>query len=703
MMKLSNSTTNYKTYSRSSTTKRAAFFSMATMVTMSSPTMVLGAVTTPAGFRQFGQTVVGDSSLNMAQVEQGNHLEFGSVVRVSDDGQFMAVGAPSSSKDGGSEEMTAAVTLYKRDDATVQDAIEETTWRQVWQLTGEPNEQLVGEGMDMSGDGSTIAVRRGDSSVEVYKVDAATGKSSLVGAPIDVCGPNAKGSKTVSLGKTATNSFSQVSGGWLTVSCEDYDSYRGKIVTLKYDQDEEEWTTKATIEGESKGDRFGWATAINVYGGTMATIAVSSPNHDSKRGKVQVFGFGSSGEATQSGKDIVGATQGDQFGFSLDMNFAGGTQLVIGAPQCDDRTGYNGVNRGCVSMYSWGYSKGWDLVGNPVIGHSDNDKLGRAVAISKNGQRFAASSYLHDRQAGYVNLYEKDSSTRVKEIATFEDDEQLSRFGYGVNLNENGSILVAGASRAKNGNNASVGLVRAYLDATPFCGIPTVVTPTNALFLERKTCRNSIGSVISTEKSCGLNKVNNFQGGESACVWRDGLATQMPSTSPSTVPSVGPTTVPTVAPSTSPTTTPTDAPTAVPSANPTLNKDGDYSGNDGGSVTTGDYGYDINDGNSFPKQREPRQATLSPNLEEPTLQDDMRYYLSEYKVWLISGLVGLVLVAILIGACFAKLRARVEMETAVAPPMAAKKVVEAEPTVLEVSMEDGVDSDVDVEQGIPVV
>ena len=694
MMKLSNSTTNCKTNSRLLTTKRSAFFSMAAMATMCSPTAVLGAVSTPTGFRHFGQTVVGDSSL--APVGQGSHLEFGSVVHVSDNGQFMAVGAPSSSsKDAESEDMAAAVTLYKRDDATIQDAIEETTWRQVWQLVGEPNEQLVGEGMDMSGDGSTIAVRRGDSSVEVYNVDAVTGQSSLVGAPIDVCGPNAKGSKTVSFGKVSTGA-----GGWLAVSCEDYDSYRGKVVALKYDEDQEEWMTKTTIEGESKGDRFGWATAMNVLGGIMGSIAVSSPNYDSKRGRVQVFGFGSSGEATLSGKDILGASQGDQFGFSLDMNMAGGTHVVIGAPQCDDRTGYNGVSRGCVSMYSWGYSKGWGLVGN-VVGQSDNDKLGRAVAISKNGQRFAASSYLHDRQAGYVNLYERDSSTRVKEIASFEDDEQLSRFGYGVALNENGSILVAGASRAKNDNNASVGVVRAYLDATPFCGIPTVVTPTNVLFLERKTCRNSIGSVISTERSCGLNKVNNFQGGESACVWREGLATQMPSASPSTVPSVSPTTVPTVAPTSSPTT----APTAAPSTNPTNNEDGNGNddGNDGGSVTTGEYGYDINDGNSFPEQLQPRQATISPSPEEPTLQNDMRFYLSKYKVWLISGLVGVMLVAILIGACFAKLRSNVEKKTTVAPSNAAKKGVEVEPTVLDVSMEGGVDSDEDVEKGIPVV
>ena len=676
----------------------------------------LVAAPTPRGFREFGQTLVGHATVRKAQLE-GGALEFGSVVHVSDDGRFLAVGAPSTSTAVG--HTSGSVSLYERDDATIDEAVEEATWRPVWDLVGE---SALGDRLDLSGDGTTLAVRRGDSTVEVYRVEAATGASTMLGAPIDVCrdGPNnqaAKGSKTVALGKTASAAGASTSGDWVTVSCEDFDAYRGKVVALKFDTTAQAWVTMATIEGQSKGDRFGWATTMSVYGSSIVTIAVSSPNYDHKRGMVQVFGFGSSGIVSQSGGDMVGQSEGDQFGFSLDMNAVGKRFLVIGAPQCHgDRDGM--VSRGCVSLYAWGRTAGWVLAGQPVIGKYDSDKLGRAVAISKDGYRVAATSYLHDRQAGMVNLYQRDGDTRIKQIASFVGDEQVSRWGYSVALNQAGSLVVAGASRAKNDKNAPVGKVTTYLDANPFCGIPTVVTPTNDLFLARKTCRTTIDNTITTEYACLLNEVNTVNG-ELACVWVDGLATQSPSSSPSAMPSSSPTNAPSLAPSVSPTYAPSVAPTANPTNQDGSIGDNDGTGNDGGSGsgTTG-YGSNSNTETLFPRQQPVRPATMSPTPEDGGLEEGFFYWFNEWKVLVIAVLVGLTVLAVGIGARLGRCRKAASEEAATTTQEATNQKGGAKQATTTVEVEHGNDVEqslssvvvdethvepIDVEQGILTV
>lgn len=253
----------------------------------------------------------------------------------------------------------------------------------------------------------------------------------------------------------------------------------------------------------------------------------------------------------------------------------------------------------------------------PMVGQEDGDKLGRSVAISKNGQRFAATSFLHGRQAGVVSLYERDGPYYIKHVASFEEDEQASRWGYGVALNENGSLLVAGASRAKNAKNASVGKVRAYLDANPFCGIPTTVTPKNDRFLERKMCFNNQNSGTVGSTTCDFwTTYDPSTGGEVNCEWVDGLATQTPSSTPSTVP----TSSPVATPSDTPSSSPSVDPSVAPSTN--LTDENENSGNgtrehDGSGSTDigGGSGTSSEDGSSFPREHDTRQATSSPATE----------------------------------------------------------------------------------------
>lgn len=613
----------------------------------------------PAGFRQLGSTLVGTPSVRKVELNDNNngeHLQFGSSVHISDDGSFLAVGAPSTSS---SVATGGRITLFERDDSTIVEALEETSWRPVWSLDGgkTPKERLGDDrGVDMSGDGTTLAVRRGDSTVEVYKVDASKSshQAEMLGTPIDVCVDSSRTNghaQTVTLGKTA-NAFGQSnSGDWVAVSCEDHDGFRGMVVVLHFDKATQQWVTKATMKGANNQDRFGWATSMSVYGSDIVTVAVSSPNHDQRRGMVQSFGFGATGVVSQNGQDMLGTSPGDQFGFSLAMNTIGHRFLVVGAPQCDgdlnSGSKFTPVSRGCVSTFGWKYQQGWVLVGGrSVYGEEDGDKLGRSVAISKNGVRIAASSYLRNRQAGVVNLYERDF--RIQRIASFEQVEQVTQFGYSVALSETGSVLVAGAPRAKNDNNASVGTVKTYLDGNPFCGIPTIETPTNDLFLARKTCRSNGGdSTIDQEWKCKKAVVHTFQG-EIACVWRDDLAAQSPSSAPSSVPSSGPTSLPTSAPSFSPSMAPSTSPTVDP--DPWNN---DHEDTSVGSYTSGNHVGSNQNGNSdaFPNQKGYRDSTLPPKSDSADgIKGALLLIWNEYKVLITTALVFVILSAVGCGA-----------------------------------------------------
>jgi len=527
----------------------------------------------PRGFRSFGQTLLGSTNHN---IQKGNsHLDFGTTVRLSDNGEYMMAGSSSTTEKN-------KIVLYQRDDSTIEEALEEVTWNPVWELLGEDGES-IGQHWDMNGQGDTMVVRRGNGAAEVYKMKHSPNnyrnEAYRLGAPVNVCGSQQQGGTTVALGQAAAAATAQYNGDWIAITCDSFDQYRGKVVVVHFDRDLQTWKTINTLEGANKGDRFGWATKISVAGGSIVSMTISSPNYDFKRGMVQRFSFNPDLglDLHQIGTDLTGTSQGDQFGFSLDINVYGTPWIVVGAPGCHGdlrpHVTVNGVPRlrGCVSLYGWQRHKGaglvaeWHLVGDsPVFGDNDGDKLGRSVAISKvHGERFAASSILANRQSGYVKLFDRDGFKGTKQIAKFAEQDPMNQFGYSVSLNQVGSLLAVGAPRAKNDQRASVGEVSVFLDGNPFCGLALpAYFKTNEIFLERQTCRTVNDGPITYASLCRLHEDDNDWGTTSQCVYRDGLATKSPSTMPSSTPTANPTRTPS--------STPTFHPTMLPSANPSF-------------------------------------------------------------------------------------------------------------------------------------
>jgi hypothetical protein len=323
-------------------------------------------------FRQIGQTIMGRPG------EAGQHIEFGSIVRLSNSGKRMAVAAPPN-KD---KNIGGSVTVYERDDSTAAEDIAQVTWKEKLIINGTAVDN-VGDDVALSDDGNVLAIRRG-AEVEVYRYGADNEDFYVMGInrPTDVV-ESCSGAKRLALGQTSNGT-----AYFLLIGCFSFNGNRGKVDVLTFDEENSLWETIATLSPSEPevGDLFGWQTSVVVRdpNADFLTVAVSSPNWNGKTGRVQVFRVSSrNGVSSKMGGDLVGQQPGSQFGFSLDMNSDGQLNMVIGAPQCNSGT----VQRsGCVSVHRWsagddGFT--WNAVGEPIYGLHEDDRFGRAVAMSR--------------------------------------------------------------------------------------------------------------------------------------------------------------------------------------------------------------------------------------------------------------------------------------------------------------------------------
>ena len=201
----------------------------------------------------------------------------------------------------------------------------------------------------------------------------------------------------------------------------------------------------------------------------------------------------------------------------------------------------------------------WQPLGAVFLG-AKKEKFGFALAASKTGTRFAASSVAYNDQTGIVRLYELGSS---QPIGVLEGSTKSGRWGNSIVLNEAGSLIV---SASPGSGNAQV-----FLDHTPFCGVVTENFSNERMFFARPVCKNILGAVVKTQVDC--ETAYTYLHG-SSCEWITDLSTgtpsSMPSASPSMTPSmsISPSANPSMAPSVSPTSAPSTSPSWLPTSSP---------------------------------------------------------------------------------------------------------------------------------------
>ena len=193
--------------------------------------------------------------------------------------------------------------------------------------------------------------------------------------------------------------------------------------------------------GNSDGDTFGVAVAMNEVGNTVAVGATQlGDGNYTGPGYVKVFKF-SSGQYVQIGNDIVGETNGDTFGGRIAIN-GDGTKIIVGAIFNDANTGNQFASNGHIRMYSFDGTN-WNQMGSEIDGDMANDNFGDSVDISKDGNRIVASGSGFDSggvNKGLVRVFDFVSGGWNKvgsDIIGASDNDRLTN----VSINDDGSRI----------------------------------------------------------------------------------------------------------------------------------------------------------------------------------------------------------------------------------------------------------------------
>ena len=102
------------------------------------------------------------------------------------------------------------------------------------------------------------------------------------------------------------------------------------------------WTLKQKITGDSAGDEFGYSVKINSFGNILS---MGSRSDNNSTGAVLVYTGNALGGWSQIRK-LIGSNQGNNFGFSHDINDNG--NIIIAGEYLDDTAG---TNAGAASVY----------------------------------------------------------------------------------------------------------------------------------------------------------------------------------------------------------------------------------------------------------------------------------------------------------------------------------------------------------------
>ena len=399
------------------------------------------------------------------------------------------------------------------------------------------------------------------------------------------------------------------SGDILVIGSVGVNSNTGQIQIYKYDEGSSDWNLEITIPGDEENHYFGASVSMNKYGNRIAVGGSYEPN-PSKSGTARVYALRTS-SWVQVGSTITRSVAGDSFGCSIGMN-AAGDRVVVGAKSAGNSAGAVSVYQDSAGIWTtigselvgisegidfgasvdinaagdvivigspldrggfaigkvWTYkyiNDDWTAIGLAIAGTALQDKFGSSVAINDAGDRWIAGSIGFNNSTGVARVYEYSASSNTwtqlgADLVGGNEDDQL---GYSVSMDRSGSRVYVGAPSS---GSSLDGYVKVYdynsnvwneRDRIEFGGV-------------------SLGESIAITGDgyflvAGSQSYDNFDGYVVAVA-------DDPLTIPSAHPSTSPSTLPTNLPSDSPSDTPSVsnapsssvAPTFGPSIPPTF-------------------------------------------------------------------------------------------------------------------------------------
>lgn len=208
------------------------------------------------------------------------------------------------------------------------------------------------------------------------------------------------------------------------------------------------WTSLYTAVGEASGDRFGVRVALSADGATFAVGAQFGGGNNA--GHVKVFRK-SSFVYSQLHPTIIGSTNGEQFGFSVDLSDDGNT-VAIGAHMYNNK-------QGLVKVYREGINS-WDQVHQTLFGTSTSvvNNMGYDVSLSGDGKTLAVSEPWNPDGAwdgGKVLIY-REGPNSWEQVLDIRGRSVEASYGYSLELSSDGKTLAFSSYYNRSNNNGKI-------------------------------------------------------------------------------------------------------------------------------------------------------------------------------------------------------------------------------------------------------
>ena len=276
-------------------------------------------------------------------------------VSLSSDGTRLAIGQDRYSSIGKSQNGYLRILDYTPTGTT--------SWTEIGLIVDRPNAYTLGQRVEMSGDGNTVAALEGTSSggtknIRIYRYTP-TGVTSWT--VIGNLNTRYLQSNYYGTGISLTSDGNKIAIGEPDGRLAN--SQPGIVRIYKYDTGTS-WDLEQSFSGEiGTSDSYGGGVDISSDGNKLV---ISSMEKDNNKGIVEYYEYTASGTSswTQYGETLLGSVTGEKFGRDVKIS-ADGSRFAVGSTNTNAETDGSGTfdSEGQIKVYNLGdqYKYTWDI------------------------------------------------------------------------------------------------------------------------------------------------------------------------------------------------------------------------------------------------------------------------------------------------------------------------------------------------------
>ena len=199
-----------------------------------------------------------------------------------------------------------------------------------------------------------------------------------------------------------------------------------------YEQRGGSWVSTGSLLGRNEGDKFGSAVALSSDG---RVLAVSEPsfngNAGDRTGNIRIYFYSPFGYSIL--QEIEGEEASDHFGVSISLS-SDGQRLAVGAPHHDNGVDNDRLVSGTTSVFQWSMEDNqWHSIGNgsdftPLIGTDDRDRFGWSIDLNDDGSLLCVGAPRNEKHGGYVQCFEERDNEWKQVGNTIQNKDGLVRY-----------------------------------------------------------------------------------------------------------------------------------------------------------------------------------------------------------------------------------------------------------------------------------